>query len=249
MPPKPGLNRGSELEGENGSIRQDLRYAVRMLLRSRAFTAIAVLSLALGIGANTALFSLIDAVLLKTLPVTKPNELVLFNWFGGPRGLRGESWRTLTDPATGMRTSTSFSYLTFERFRDNNDTLSDVFAFVSMWQLNVNIDGQPEVATGQFVSGGYYSGLGVRASVGRTFGPDDDKAGAPPVAVITHRYWERRFGKDPEALGKTLNINNVAFTIVGITPPEFAGASQVGFSPDLSIPFSTQPLVSPHEPN
>ena len=92
----------------------------------------------------------------------------MFSWLGGPRGLsRGIMGSTLTDPATGMRTSTSFSYLTFERFRDNNDTLSDVFAFVSMWQLNVNIDGQPEVATGQFVSGGYYSGLGVRAR-----GPD-----------------------------------------------------------------------------
>lgn len=233
-----------------GSIGQDLRYAVRMLLRSKAFTAIAVLSLGLGIGANTALFSLVDAVLLKTLPVKNPNELVLFNWLGGPRGLsRGIMGSTLTDPATGMRTSTSFSYLTFERFRDVNDPLSDVFAFVSMWQLNVNVDGQPEIATGQFVSGGYYQGLGVKAKMGRTLTPEDDNAGSPPVAVITDRYWQRRFGQAPEALGKTVNINNVAFTIVGITPPEFMGASQVGFSPDLSIAFSTQPQVSPHEPS
>jgi predicted permease len=233
-----------------GSIGQDLRYAVRMLLKSKAFTAIAVLSLALGIGANTALFSLVDAVLLKTLPVKKPNELVLFNWLGGPRGLsRGIMGSTKTDSATGMRTSTSFSYHTFERFRDSNDTLSDVFAFVSLWQLNVSVDGQPEIATGQFVSGGYYSGLGVQAKMGRTLTPDDDKAGSPPVAVITHRYWQRRFGQDPEALGKTVNINNVSFTIVGITPDEFMGASQIGFSPDLSIPFSMQPQVSPHEPS
>jgi len=231
-----------------GSLGQDLRYGVRMLLRSRAFTAIAVLSLALGIGANTALFSLVDAVLLKTLPVKKPNELVLFSWLGGSRGLsRGIMGSTKTDPGTGMRTSTSFSYLTFECFRDNNDTLSDVFAFAPLHQLNVSVDGQPEIATGQLVSGGYYPGLGVRATMGRTIAPDDDKAGAQPVAVITHRYWQRRFGQDPEAVGKTVNINNVSFTIVGITSPEFMGASQVGWSPDLSIPFSMQPQVSPHE--
>ncbi len=231
-----------------GSLGQDLRYAARMMVKSKAFTAVAVLSLALGIGANTALFSLIDAVLLKTLPVKKPNELVLFNWLGGPRGLSfGIRGSTITDPASGLRTSTSFSYLTFERFRDNNDTLADVFAFVSLSQLNVSVDGQPEIATGQYVSGGYYPGLGVRAAMGRTLTPEDDKAGAPPVAVITNRYWQRRFGQDPEALGKLVNINNVSFTIVGITPSEFIGASQVGFSPDLSIPFSMQPQVSPHE--
>ncbi|MEK6287808.1 MAG: ABC transporter permease [Acidobacteriota bacterium] len=231
-----------------GSLGQDLRYGLRMLLKSKAFTVIAVLSLALGIGANTALFSLVDAVLLKMLPVKKPNELVLFSWLGGQRGLsRGIMGSTKTDPATGMRTSTSFSYLTFERFRDNNDTLSDVFAFAPLHQLNVSVDGQPEIATGQLVSGGYYPGLGVRATMGRTIAPDDDKAGASPVTVITHRYWQRRFGQDPEAVGKTVNINNVSFTIVGITAPEFMGASQVGWSPDLSIPFSMQPQVSPHE--
>ena len=231
-----------------GSLGQDLRYAARMMVKSKAFAAVAVLSLALGIGANTALFSLIDAVLLKTLPVKKPNELVLFNWVGGPRGLSfGIRGSTKTDAASGLRTSTSFSYLTFERFRDNNDTLADVFAFVSLSQLNVSVDGQPEIATGQYVSGGYYPGLGVRAAMGRTLTPEDDKAGAAPVAVITNRYWQRRFGQDPEALGKLVNINNVSFTIVGITPSEFIGASQVGFSPDLSIPFSMQPQVSPHE--
>ena len=231
-----------------GSLGQDLRYGSRMLLKSKAFTAVAVLSLALGIGANTALFSLVDAVLLKTLPVTKPHELVLFKWHGGPRGLsRGIMGSTKTDPATGMRTSTSFSYLAFERFRDNNETLTDVFAFGTLHQLNVSVDGQPEIATGQLVSGGYYPGLGVRASMGRAIGPDDDRAGAEPVAVISDRYWQRRFGHDSNAVGKMININNVPFTIVGITPPGFMGASQIGWSPDFSIPFSMQPRVSPHE--
>lgn len=231
-----------------GSIGQDLRYGVRMLLKSKAFTAIAVLSLALGIGANTALFSLVDAVLLKVLPVKKPNELVLFNWLSGPRGMsRGLNGFVDTDPATGMRTSTSFSYLAFERFRDHNESLSDVFAFARMHELNVSLDGQPEIARGQLVSGGYYAGLGVRAVKGRTIAVEDDYAGAAPVAVVTYRYWQRRFGQDPEIVGKTVIVNNVPFTIIGVTPPEFFGALQVGESPDLSIPFSMQPQLSPSE--
>jgi predicted permease len=231
-----------------GSLLLDLRYGARMLMKSKGFTAVAVLSLALGIGANTALFSVIDAVLLKTLPVKKPGELVLFNWLCGPRGLSyGIRGNISADPASGLRTSTSFSYLTFERFRDNNQTLSDVFAFASLSQLNVSVDGQPEIASGQLVTGGYYSGLGVRAILGRTLTADDDQPGASPVVVITHRYWQRRFGSDPEVVGKTINVNNVPFTIIGVTPREFFGTLQVGESADLSIPFSTQPQVTPHE--
>lgn len=231
-----------------GSLGQDLRYGARMLLKSKAFTAIAVLSLALGIGANTALFSLVDAVLLKMLPVKKPTELVLFNWLSGPRGMsRGINGTIDTDPATGMRTSTSFSYLAFERFRDHNESLSDVFAFARLYELNVSLDGQPEIARGQLVSGSYYAGLGVRAVKGRTITLDDDNAGAAPVAVITYRYWQRRFGEDPEIVGKTVIVNNVPFTIIGVTPSEFSGALQVGESADLSIPFAMQSQLSPNE--
>lgn len=233
-----------------GSLGQDLRYGSRMLLKSKAFTAVAVLSLALGIGANTALFSLVDAVLLKTLPVTKPDELVLFNWLGGPRGMsRGMDGMVLTDPATGLRTSTSFSYLAYERFRDHNETLSDVFAFAPLNGLNVSVDGQPEIAGGQLVSGGYYDGLGVRPAKGRTITPDDDVKGAQPVVVITHRYWERRFGKDPEIVGKSIKVNNIPFTVIGVTPPNFFGALQVGESADLSIPFSSQLQLQTTETN
>jgi predicted permease len=228
-----------------GSFGQDVRYGIRMLLKSKGFTLVAVLSLALGIGANTALFSLIDAVLLKMLPVERPNELVLFNWISGPRGMAWSSeGRISTDRASGMRTSTSFSYLAFERIRDNNEVLSEVFAFAPLSQLNVSVDGGPEIAAGQLVSGGYYSGLGVTAILGRTITAADDQAGAPPVAVITHRYWQRRFGQDAQALGKTVIVNNVPFTIVGVTPPEFFGALQVGESADLSIPIAMQPQLS-----
>jgi predicted permease len=229
---------------------QDLRYGFRMLRKNPGFTAVAVLSLALGIGANTALFSLIDEVLLKMLPVKKPAELVLFSWLSGPRGMaRGINGSAYTDQATGLRTSTSFSFLTFERLRDSNEALSDVFAFAPIEQLNVNVDSQAEVARGQLVSGGYYAGLGVRAMLGRTITAGDDQAGASPVVVITHRYWRRRFGLDADVVGKTINVNNVPFTIIGVTGPEFSGALQVGESPDVSIPLAMEPQVSPDDHN
>ena len=229
-----------------GSFIQDLRYGVRMLLRAKGFTAVAVLSLALGIGANTALFSLIDAVLLKMLPVKKPTELVLFDWLSGPRAMsRSIDGTTSDDPATGMRTSTSFSYLAFERLRDQNETLSGVFAFAPFEQLNVNVDGVAEVAGGELVTGGYYDTLGVKAILGSTITPRDDAPGSEPVVVITHRYWERRFARDPEIIGKKINVNNVPFIIIGVTPPEFLGTLQVGESPDLTIPMSLEPQLRP----
>src|SRR5204862_7698590 len=147
-----------------GSFLQDLRYGGRMLLKSKAFASVAVLSLALGIGANTALFSLVDAVLIKALPVKSPNELVLLNWLSGPRGMaRSIDGTTSNDPASGLRTSTSFSYPAFELLRDNNDTLSGLFAFAPFEQLNVNVDGFAEIARGQLVTGGYHDVLGVQA--------------------------------------------------------------------------------------
>ena len=229
-----------------GSLAQDLRYGVRMLLKAKSFTAVAVLSLALGIGANTALFSLIDAVLLKVLPVKKPSELVLFNWLSGPRGMAHRTdGSTSDDPATGMRTSTSFSFLTFERFRDHNEMLSGVFAFAPFEQLNVNVDGVAEVAGGQLVTGGYCEALGIQALLGSTIRPGDDESGANPVVVISHRYWERRFAGDPTIIGKKINVNNVPFTLIGVTPRDFFGTLQVGESPDLTIPMSLEPQLRP----
>jgi predicted permease len=229
-----------------GSLGQDLRYGSRMLLRNKGFTAVAVLSLALGIGANTALFSLVDAVLLKMLPVSEPQQLVLFNWFSGARLMyRRHDGSMKRDPVTKEVTSTSFSYWTFEQLQQTNESLSEVFAFAPIEQLNVNVDEQAEIASGQLISGGYYDGLGVRAMIGRTITRSDDSAQADPVVVITHRYWQRRFNRDSSVIGRTINVNNVAFTVIGVTPPEFFGALQVGETADLSIPISSEPRVRP----
>jgi predicted permease len=227
------------------TLLQDLRYGARMLRKNYGFTAIAVLSLALGIGANTALFSVVDAVLLKKLPVKEPDRLVLFKSVAA-RGFSygGYNGNLNTDPATGMSVGTSFPYKTFTRLREHESALSDLFAFASVGGLNVNIDGQADGATGQVVSGNYYAALGVQPFLGRTITESDDQPAASPAVVISYRYWQRRFDRDPSALDKQISLNNVAFTIVGITQPEFSGTGQVGSSPDITLPLALEPLLT-----
>ncbi len=226
-----------------GTLLQDLRYGARMLSRTPSFTAIAVLSLALGIGANTALFSVIDAVLLKQLPVPEPERLVLFKSLAGPNFKPGNYHGNARREESGLMGRTSFPYQTYARFRAQpSDVLADVFAFGSI-SLNVNADGRADVANGQVVSGNYYAGLGVPALVGRTFTDGDDRAAAPPVAVLSHRYWQQRFNSDPLVVGRQINLNNVAFTVIGVTPAGFDGAMQVGSTADVSIPIAWEPQV------
>jgi predicted permease len=232
------------------TLLQDLRYGIRQLLKSPGFTAVAVLSLALGIGANTALFSLVDAVLLKTLPVRKPAELALFKWASGERSPAiSHNGTRDREPGTGLSLSTSFSVPAFEQMRAHTQTLSDLFAFAPRGELNVSVDGQAEAASGQLVSGNFHSGLGVRAALGRMIDNDDDRASANPVAVISHRYWRRRFGVDPAVVGKTININGAPFTIVGVTPPQFYSGMEVGDSPDLTLPLALAARLDPFDPN
>src|SRR5438105_3901560 len=224
---------------------QDLRYGLHLLFKNPGFTAIAVLTLALGIGANTALFSVVDAVLFKKLPVKAPDRLVLFRatWDRekfSPGGYNGTNQR---DPATGLTNGTSFPVQTFTRLRSQKSALQDVFAFSSV-DLNLNSGGQAELINGQVVSGNYYSTLGVPALIGRTIGDADDNAGATSVAVLSHRYWSTRFNSDQTIVGKQVNLNNVAFTIAGVTPPGFDGTGQVGSSPDVSIPLAWEPQIA-----
>ena len=232
------------------SLWQDLRYAAQMLVKHPAFTAIAVLTIALGVGANTALFSVVDAVLLKKLPVKEPDRLVLLKatWNGEKFGVGGFNGTNRIDRATGLTTGTSFPIHTLTRLRQEPGVLSDVFAFSPM-ELNFNAGGQAEVVSAQVVSGNYYSALGVPAIVGRTITDADDNAGVTPVAVLSHRFWTNRFANDPSVVGKQVNINNVAFTIVGVTPAGFSGASNVGSAQDVSIPIAWEPQVLGDEGN
>jgi predicted permease len=221
-----------------------LRYGARMLLKAPAITAIAVVSLALGIGANTALFSVVDAVLLRKLSVREPDRLVLFEWTAADKfstgGYHGNGGRD----ASGRLVKSSFPYLTYKQFREQrSDVLSDVFAFGDV-NVNVNANGLADVAKGQAVSGNYYAVLGVPALVGRTLTDADDEPNAAPAVVISHRYWQRRFGGDASVVGRQINLNNIAFTVVGVTPAGFDGATQVGNSVDVTIPVAWEPQVA-----
>jgi predicted permease len=195
-----------------------------MLRKNPGFTAVVVSSLALGIGANTAIFSVIDALLLRKLPVDRPDELVVLQ----PIGRQGDG---------------AFSYPGFETLRDQNRVFSDTFTFADE-QWNVIVNGEAELGHGEFVTGNFFSALGVNAAAGRRIVVDDDRDSAAPVTVLSHAYWKRRFGLDSSVLGATASINGVPVTIVGVTPPDFFGIS-VGDAPDLWIPMAMQPRLNP----
>ena len=229
-------------------ITHDLRHGLRQLAHSPGFTAVAVLSLALGIGANTAVFSLVDDVLLRSLPVRDPDRLVLLRNVQGPSGRMSRAGENngSTDPVTGRASSTSFSVAAFESFRAHHPGLSDVFAFTPFNQIHLLVDGVPETEVlGQLVSGGYHAGLGVSAVVGRPLTEDDDRLAATPVAVISWRFWQRRFGGDPSVVGKTVQVNRVPTVIVGVTPRGFEGAMQVGESADITVPLALHARFQP----
>lgn len=226
---------------------QDLRYGVRMLMKQKSVTAIAVLSLALGIGANTALFSIVDAMLLKLLPVKEPERLVLFQSVVGENfSYGGYSGNTRKDPVTGQTIGTSFPYRSLQRMREQQSkqsALSDIFAYSNI-SLTMLADGQADAISGQVATGNYHTGLGVRPLVGRLLTEEDDQAGASPVAVLSYRYWQKRFGNDASVVGKQINLNNRAFTIVGVTPAGFDGAGQVGSTQDVTIPLAMEPSLN-----
>ena len=225
---------------------QDLRYGLRMLAKSPGFTAVVILSLALGIGANTAIFSLIDAVMLKSLPVRQPEQLVLLNWVSKGqsyviRDYDGDSWAD----SEGRDVGTSFSYPIYRAIRARNNAFTDVLGFADAdQQLNLNVGGTSALAKGQYVSGNYFSTLGVSAAAGRTIVNSDDQAGAAPVALISYAYWTSRFGRDPSVVGKAITVNGVPFTLVGVAAPEFFGL-QAGHPTDAWIPLATHPQVDP----
>jgi predicted permease len=228
---------------------QDLRFGARMLLKHKGFTAVAVLSLALGIGANTALFSVVDAVLLKTLPVAEPEALVVFAWYAGlPYRIGGMSGTSNVPLPPGTRGLSLFRYDVFDKLRQARATasdspLSDLFAFAPLRELNAVVGDQAEIVNGQAVTGDYFAGLRLQPSLGRAITIDDDKPGAAPVVVLSHQYWQERFGANPAVIGQTLKLNKQTFTIIGVTPPAFTGTLQVDYHPAVTVPLNQEPLL------
>jgi predicted permease len=213
-------------------ITNDIRYALRMLNKNPAFAAVVVLTLALGIGANAAIFSLLDQVLLQSLPVTRPDQLAVLSAY---------------DPKDGPDFDSSFSYLMYKDLRDRNTVFSGVIARGGA-QLNVSYGDQNERVRGELVSGNFFETLGVRPWAGRLFTQDDDLTpGAHPVAVLSYQFWERRFNKDPNLIGQTILVNEHAVTVLGITPPGFYGMD-LSSNPDVRVPLMMTPVFNPLPP-
>ena len=221
----------------------DLRYAFRQLRRSPAFTAVAVLSLALGIGANAAIFSLMEAALWKVIPLKNPEELRLFSWVSGPTRVMSGISGGLYDTLSGGKTSTSFSYPVFLELQRQNDVFESVFGFNSTGRITAVIEGQPELVTGELVSGNFYAGAGVRPIVGRPIALEDDNSRPAEIpALISDGFWARRFGRDQSVVGTRISINSVPVTIIGVNPPEFTGV-EPGKNPEVFLPLFMQPVV------
>jgi predicted permease len=244
-PVVPGAGRTNML----WDLLRDLRFGVRMLLKSKGFTLVAVLSLALGIGANTALFSVVDAVLVKTLPVAEPERLVLFEYQAGlPFRINGMSGTSSVPTPPGTKGDSLFRYEVFDKMRQAraaapDSPLSDFFAFAPIPELTAVVADQAEIVNGQAVSGGYFAGLRVQPSLGRAISDEDDRAGAAPVVVLSHQYWQERFGGNPAVIGQPLKLNQQSFTIIGVTPPAFTGTLQVDYRPAFTVPLAFEPLL------
>ena len=229
---------------------RDLRYGLRMLRRSPVMTAVAILSLALGIGANTALFSVVDAVLLKTLPVEQPEQLLVFEWQSGRAfRLSGMSGTSNVDVPPGHRGLSLFRYDIFAQMQKaqanaaTDSPLQALFAFAPIPEVTAQVGDGPEIINGQAVSGNYFSVLKVQPGLGRAITVDDDRAGATPVVMLSYQFWQDRYAANPNIIGQQLKLNKQSFTIIGVTPGGFNGTLQVGYYPALTIPFAVEPQL------
>ena len=218
---------------------QDIRSAIRGMQKARGWTLVVLVSLALGIGANTALFSAVDGMLFRTLPVADPDGLVRLRWTGDNGAARAV---TSSGSTGGMGVSGSFSYPVFEALRDANETLAGMFA-ATPTSLTLVVDGRAEIATGLAATGDYFRVLGVQPAAGRAIVPDDDRPGAEPVVMISHSFRERRFGPEGNPIGTVIRVNDVPTTIVGVLPPGYAGVRRPdATAADVHLPLATLPL-------
>jgi predicted permease len=221
---------------------KDIRYGFRGLLKRPAFTIVALVILALGIGANTAIFTLLNAVVLKPLPVYKPDELVLFN------DLPNEGTSTMDEGDIPTGRTERFSYAAYRYFRDHDSSFQELSAFrggesrISVRRPEGQAGQAAERASAHLVSGNYFTVLGVNAMQGRVLTNEDDAPAAQPAAVISNGYWQQKLNSDPQIVGKNILLNGTAFTIVGVMPPEFFG-TRVRRSPDFWMPLVFQPQI------
>lgn len=214
---------------------QDLRYAVRQISKAPFFTTVAILTLALGIGANTAIFTLLDQALLRALPVSHPEQLVRLR-FSGAQGGNVNFY--------GGDAHDYFSYPTYRELRDKNSVFSGVLAN-NEGQVGLRWNNQPELANCELVSGNYFDVLGVRPAIGRLIVPADDTLpNGSPVVVLSFNYWKSRFNSDPGVVGKSLLVNGQPFTILGVLQPGFRSVIS-GYAPQVFFPLTTTPVVNP----
>ena len=211
------------------ALLRDLKFALRLMRQTPMVSAVAMLSLALGIGANVAIFSLVNALMLKTLPIHEPDRLVIFNQ---------------PPPAPGRPPNTSFTNPQWEYVRDHQDFLGGVLAQGSA-RFNLNAGGESRPVSGMFVNGRFFDVLGVVPALGRTFTTDDDRRGGGadgPVAILSHGFWQREYGGDRHVIGRGIFLDGHAFTILGVTPPDFYGI-EVGRTFDVAVPLGSEPII------
>lgn len=232
-------------------LAQDVRYGLRGMFKNRMFTALAAMSLALGIGANTSIYSFMDSILFRSLPVADPASLVVVKWRSGPinRGngagfvLHSIDGSTYRDPS-GV-SAAIFPFPAFERVREASaPVLSSLFAHKAAGSVNVIVNGQAELVGGQYVSGDFFRGLAVMPAAGRLIHDDDDRAGAAPVVVLSAGYSQRRFGDAASAVGQAILINNVNVMVIGVAPPGFFGVDPAS-APQVYLPMRSSLLFQP----
>lgn len=227
---------------------RDLHFGLRQLQRNPILTCVGIASLALGIGANTAIFTAAKRVLFDTLPVTSPHQLRMLTWVSGHQQAVPPVWGDVGPNDAGGLTGNAFSYPVLEEMRKRADAVEALIAFKDA-PMTATIDGHAEMINGELISGNAFQSLGVKAELGRTLSPADDVApGSGPVVVISNGFWAQRFARSPLVLGKVISLNGVPVTIVGICRGRFAGL-QMGTSTQVFVPLTMQPLILPRAQN
>jgi macrolide transport system ATP-binding/permease protein len=229
---------------------QDVRYGCRTLIANKAFSALAVLLLALGIGANTAIYSFMEAILLRSLPVGDPESLVVLNWRSRPPQNASKQWVHVVQGVQGMfwpgdkgmLVTGIFPYGAFETLRADNTVLSTLFGYFNGLNKTLAIRGQATSVGAEYVTGEYFRGLAVSPVAGRLIRSEDDRPGASPVAVISFATSQNRFGGPPNAIGQSILVDNIPFTVIGVAPPEFFGVDPAT-APALYLPLHTNVLT------